>query len=320
MRCSATVVLPEPAAPRITTKPADGRVISVELLGVDQPGDVGQVLVGAPRGPSCGRCRGGAAARRRRRARAARRPSPPASRGGSRAMRRQPPSGASASAGRCPRARRRAAERAVADRDRAPRDDLAAALARRRSPPRRPRPGGSGRRAARPARGASRRSRRRRRGACALPSRISCSPLSSRSRRWREVGRLEVDARLRARGAELLEQRRVAVPLLEQRRLVLGLGAVAQRLFQALELLDERALRRRRGRAGPGRVERPPDALQEIELLGDDRRWGRRGHGRSGLAGRVIVKEPVHPPCVGPSRPIRWASAPSEFGHLDRGS
>ena len=47
MRCSATVVLPEPAVPRITTTPLVGRVISVELLGVDQPGDVGQMLVGA---------------------------------------------------------------------------------------------------------------------------------------------------------------------------------------------------------------------------------------------------------------------------------
>ena len=47
MRCSATVVLPEPAVPRITTKPLDGRVISSNCVGVDQARDVGEVLVGA---------------------------------------------------------------------------------------------------------------------------------------------------------------------------------------------------------------------------------------------------------------------------------
>ena len=71
-----------------------------------------------------------------------------------------------------------------------------------------------------------------------------------------EVRRLDAHPRLRARGPQLLEQRRVAVPLLEQRRLVLGLGAVAQRFLQPLELVDERALRRRRACCRARRVER----------------------------------------------------------------
>jgi len=93
-----------------------------------------------------------------------------------------------------------------------------------------------------------------------------------------EVGRLDADPWLRPRGAQLLEQRRVAVPLLEERRLILGLGAVAQRFLQPLELVDERALRRRRGVRRARRVERLTHALEEIELLGDDRRWGAGRH------------------------------------------
>ena len=50
MRCSATVVLPEPAVPRMTTGPLVGRVISANCSGSISAGDVGQVLVGAPMG------------------------------------------------------------------------------------------------------------------------------------------------------------------------------------------------------------------------------------------------------------------------------
>src|SRR5437016_6226235 len=107
-----------------------------------------------------------------------------------------------------------------------------------------------------------------------------------------EVRRLDAHARLRARGAELIEQCGVTMPLLEERRLVFGLRAVAERFLEPLELLHERALRwARRGRAGAGSLERVRDALEEVQLLGDDRRR-RDGHGGSGLAGAVGGKEP----------------------------
>ena len=123
MRWSATVVLPEPAVPRITTKPADGPRDQRELLGVDQAGDVGQALVGAARARRSGSVpsrRAAAVARRvhaERGALAAREPR--------RLARDAHASCPLASATKIPSGASMRASVAAADRDRAARDDLA---------------------------------------------------------------------------------------------------------------------------------------------------------------------------------------------------
>ena len=183
MRCSATVVLPEPAVPRITTKPARRARDELELVGIDEPGDVGQMLVGAPARRRAGRRRGGVGSPSPTSWARSAAPSPPARRGGSRSRCASRPRRAGSTRndalGRldAPQRRDRGWSPCAAPRPRR-------CAGGRRSPPRTPRPAGSGRRCARSARCASRRSARR--AGCASPCRAGCRARVpfSRSRRW----------------------------------------------------------------------------------------------------------------------------------------
>ena len=192
MRCSATVVLPEPAVPRITTKPDDGLRDQVELLRIDQPGDVGQVLVGAAAealaaGAELPRLGAADVVRAQRGTLAARE----ARRFGVRAGASRPPVPSSAWKMPSGASMRRSWRSRIVTVRRA--SDHAVPSCARRSPPRTPRPAGSDRRRARWARSASRRSDSPGRSRVVLPSRMSCTALVLAQAEVREVGRRDVD-------------------------------------------------------------------------------------------------------------------------------
>ena len=273
MRCSATVVLPEPAVPRIDDEAGDRPRDQLELRR-DRSGR--RCRAGACRragGALRGRCRGGAAPlgvgvvaraaprpRRRRgaaaRARRARQPSAPA---GSRA---KMPSGASTRSSAPSRIVHRAArhDRAAArppgdlllvlvallvaveearDRRVAPVDDAHAALD-----------------AASPCR-----------ADVALARRLRAR------RRCAKYGRARVDLRRLARAAQLAQQRLVLMHPLEVRSRVFCLGPVDERIAQVFELGHDRALGRRRARRA--RIDHGTHAVEQGLFLRDQRRDGR---------------------------------------------
>src|SRR6185369_10791067 len=106
--------------------------------------------------------------------------------------------------------------------------------------------------------------------------------------KMREVRRVAADLRHLPRRAQLIEERGLPIPLVEEGGVILLLLALAERLAKTRELLDERRLRRRR--RDRRRLERGRHPLKQGELFGDDRHAGFRGtayHRRSRHPRRV---------------------------------
>ena len=85
----------------------------------------------------------------------------------------------------------------------------------------------------------------------------------------REVRRVAAHLRRLARRPQLIEQRGLPVPLLEERRVVFRLLAFTKRVAQPLEIVDERGLGWRRARRRGAERARHP--LENGQLFRDDR-------------------------------------------------